>query len=128
VARSALACPIFLGDHAADRGIGGRLRHRLASHPGGSMNVLISFTGGILIGILFYGGLWFTVQALLVTRHPALLAISSFWARTVIALFGFLFLMDGKWHNALACLAGFALGRVLWSIFVRHTGGSPRCT
>jgi len=92
------------------------------------MNVLISLTGGIVIGILFYGGLWFTVQALLVTRHPALLTISSFWARTVIALSGLLFLMDGKWQNALACLAGFALGRVVCSIFLRHMGGSPRCT
>jgi len=92
------------------------------------MNILISLAGGVVLGILFYGGLWFTVRALLSTRHPVLLTISSFWTRTLIALAGFLFLMDGKWQNALACLAGFALGRVICSIFLHRTERSPRCT
>ncbi len=92
------------------------------------MNILISLTGGIVIGLLFYGGLWFTVQALVVTRHPVLLTVSSFGARMLIALSGFLFFMDGKWQNALGCLAGFALGRVICSILLRRTERSPRCT
>ena len=92
------------------------------------MNIFISISGGIVLGILFFGGLWFTVRALLFTRHPVLLTVSSFWIRTLIALAGFLLFMDGKWQNALACLAGFALGRVICSVFLHRPERGPRCT
>lgn len=92
------------------------------------MSRLVSFAAGILIGAFFYGGLWFTVRALLVTCHPVLLTISSYWFRTVIALVAFLFAMNGSWQNALACLAGFGFGRVVVSALLPKSGGVPRCT
>ncbi|MBZ5602301.1 MAG: ATP synthase subunit I [Acidobacteriia bacterium] len=92
------------------------------------MNLFFAFLAGVSIGIFFYGGLWLTVRALVTTRHPILLTFSSFWGRTLIALSGFLYVMNGAWQNALACLAGFALGRVIVSSFLPKAGGSTRCT
>jgi len=92
------------------------------------MNLFFAFAAGITIGIFFYGGLWLTVRALLTTRHPVLLTMASFWGRTLIALAGFLYAMNGMWQNAVACLAGFALGRAAVSLFLPKSGGSPRCT
>ena len=92
------------------------------------MNLLLAFLAGVSIGLFFYGGLWLTVRALLTSRHPVLLTISSFWGRTIVALGGFLLVMNGSWGAALACLVGFAIGRIVVSLALPKTGGSPRCT
>ena len=38
---------------------------------------LACFAGGVLFGLLFYGGLWITVRVLLATRHPAAVTMGS---------------------------------------------------
>jgi F1F0 ATPase subunit 2 len=91
------------------------------------MNILISAIAGIAMGVFFYGGLWFTVRHLVTTRHPVLLTLASFWGRTLVTLAAFLLVVDGRWENALAALAGFGLGRVLVSPLSRK-GETPRCT
>jgi F1F0 ATPase subunit 2 len=91
------------------------------------MNVLVSALAGIAIGVFFYGGLWFTVRHLVTTRHPVWLTLASFWGRTAVTLAAFLLVVNGRWENALAALAGFGLGRLLVSQLSRK-GGQPRCT
>lgn len=91
------------------------------------MNIFVSLMAGIAIGVFFYAGLWLTVRWLLVTRHPVLLTLASFCGRTLIALAGFLYVMNGRWENGLAALAGFGLGRVA-AAQLPPKGGQPRCT
>lgn len=90
------------------------------------MNILFSLAAGVAIGLFFYGGLWLTIRWLIAARHPVLIAIASFWGRTILALAAFLFIARGQWQNAVAALAGFALGRLATSQFL-PTGGQPRC-
>jgi len=90
------------------------------------MSIFLAFAAGILIGLVFYGGLWLTVRALMSSRHPVFLTLSSFWARTILAVAGFLVVANGRWQNVLACLAGFVSGRVLVSLFLNRR--RPRCT
>lgn len=92
------------------------------------MNYVIVGAVGILLGVFFYGGLWFTIRALLTSPHPVLLTISSFWARTLVTLAGFLVAMNGRWQNAIVCLAGFGLGRLAVSLLLPRHEGLPRCT
>jgi F1F0 ATPase subunit 2 len=92
------------------------------------MKYVIAAAMGLLLGVFFYGGLWLTVHALLRSRYPVLLTISSFWARTLVTLGGFLFAMNGSWQNAIVCLAGFGLGRLAVSLLVPRDEGLPRCT
>lgn len=68
---------------------------------------------GFLLGLAFFGGLWFTVRALPTSRFPVLLTIASFWARTALAVAGFLLVTGRRWENAILCLAGFLAARVL---------------
>lgn len=81
------------------------------------MSVSIPFVAaapaGFLLGLVFFGGLWWTVRALLGSRHPVLLTLASFWARTGLAVAGFLVVTGSRWENALLCLAGFLAARVL---------------
>lgn len=91
------------------------------------MNYAIALAAGVLIGLFYYGGLWFTVRGLLSSRHPVMLTLSSFWLRTVLVLAAFLLVMQGRWQNAVACLAGFAAGRMIVSLLLPRCGGS-RCT
>jgi F1F0 ATPase subunit 2 len=76
---------------------------------------------GLILGLYFYGGLWFTVRHLATTTHPVLLTLGSFWMRLLPVLGGFLFVTHGRWQNALLCLTGFLAGRVAVSRWVRCT-------
>jgi F1F0 ATPase subunit 2 len=92
------------------------------------MRILLAIAAGVSIGIFFYGCLWITVRRLMTSKHPVLLTFGSFWGRTVIALAGFFFVMNGQWQNGLGCLAGFGLGRIVVSGLLSRNGGAPKCT
>jgi len=77
--------------------------------------MITSLTAGTVLGLMFYGGLWITVQSLMTTRHPVALSFGSYLLRLVLMLTGFALVARTGWQNALACLAGFALGRVIVS-------------
>lgn len=91
------------------------------------MSLLLAVISGFAIGVFFYAGLWLTVRWMLVTRHPVWLTVASFWVRTLVTIAAFLLVMNGRWENALAALAGFALGRAA-TAWLPHKGEQPRCT
>ena len=72
-----------------------------------------SFVGGVLLGLLFYGGLWWTVRRLAHAQQPALLMLGSFWLRTGVVVAGFYLLMNGSWQRLLLAGIGFWFGRQL---------------
>lgn len=81
------------------------------------MNTAIGFFAGVLLGFVFYGGLWLTVRHLTVTSHPAALTLYSLLVRTAVVCGGILSVARGRWQNVLACLAGLAASRLLVSRF-----------
>lgn len=86
------------------------------------MMLIFRFMAGTVLGVLFYGGLWMTVRRIITTPHPIALTLGSFVGRSVITLMGFFLVTNGQWQNAVACLAGFALARVLVGML------APSCT
>ena len=72
-----------------------------------------SLFAGVLIGLLFFGGLWWTVQKAMSSRQPGLLFAGSFLLRTALTLAAFYFIGSGSWRRLLVCLIGFMLGRIL---------------
>lgn len=74
---------------------------------------------GVLLGGIFFGGLWWTVKKGLLSKQPALWFISSLAFRTGIVLFGFYFIMRDHWERLLVCLIGFVVARF---IVMRLTG------
>ena len=73
----------------------------------------VSLLIGVLLGVCFFGGLWWTVQKGLTSSRPALWFFGSTLLRTAIVLAGFYFVGCGDWRRLLICLLGFLIGRVL---------------
>ena len=73
--------------------------------------MLMVFAAGLVLGILFFGGLWFTVKKAMISKRPAIWFIGSFLIRISIALIGFYYLSRGSWKNLLISLLGFIIAR-----------------
>lgn len=82
--------------------------------------VLAVFAGGGL-GMLFFGGLWWTVRKGTASRHPALWFLGSLLLRTTMALAGLHFVSGGHWDRLLSCLLGFVIAR----FFLMWLAGPP---
>ena len=80
---------------------------------GNGLALGMAFVAGIGLGILFFGGLWLTVQRISVSSWPALLALGSFWGRSAVCMLGFYLVMDGHWDRLAACLLGFLGARIV---------------
>lgn len=76
-------------------------------------SILFTVFAGFGLGVFFYGGLWITIRALPGSRHPTLLALGSFWGRTALVLGGLILVTGHRWQNAIACLAGFIVARIV---------------
>ena len=72
--------------------------------------MLALVTGGIL-GAVYFGSLWRTVQKGVSLKRPAPLFVGSLLVRTSIVLAGFYFIGRGGWQRMLLCLLGFVIAR-----------------
>jgi F1F0 ATPase subunit 2 len=84
-----------------------------------SIALVVSLTAGVTLSVLFYGGLWITIQRLVTTRHPIAVTLGSLLFRMAVVLGGLILVSRGRWQNAFACLAGFAIGRIAVSRYLR---------
>ncbi|MBE0619727.1 MAG: ATP synthase subunit I [Burkholderiales bacterium] len=80
------------------------------------LSLAFALAAGLLLGAMFYGGLWWTVRRGVSSRRPALLFLGSVLLRMGLALAGLYFVAAGHWQRLLLCLLGFVLARivVLW--------------
>jgi F1F0 ATPase subunit 2 len=68
---------------------------------------------GVLIGLIFFGGLWWTVRKVVSVKHPAFWVFASLMLRMTIALAGFYFISEGHWERLPVCLLGFFIARLV---------------
>jgi F1F0 ATPase subunit 2 len=83
------------------------------------MWLLVALIAGMLLGLSYFGGLWFTIRRLPATGSPMFLILSSFLVRTGVSLLGFYLVMDHHWERLLVCMVGFV---VIRSILVQRWG------
>ena len=83
------------------------------------VSLFLAFLAGAVLGLLYYGGLWLTIQRLPKASLPGVLVAMSLFLRLGLVLVAFYLVMGGRWERLLACLAGFLLARVL---LVRRLG------
>ena len=77
------------------------------------LHVLPALITGMLLGAMFFGGLWWTVQKGVSSTRPALWFFSSLLLRTSMTLIGFYVVSDGHWERLLVCLLGFTIARLI---------------
>ena len=80
----------------------------------------LSLVFGMLLGSIFFGGLWLTVRYLPKARQPWLLFLVSSLMRTAITVSGFWFVgirlsATDQWQRIVVCLLGFILARYLFT-------------
>jgi F1F0 ATPase subunit 2 len=81
--------------------------------------LILALLSGVLLGTIFFGGLWWTIRRGMSSKQPAALFFFSLLLRMGIALTGFYFVARGDWRRVLACLVGFFLARILITWFTR---------
>jgi F1F0 ATPase subunit 2 len=78
-----------------------------------TLGLAMALVTGLLLGAIFFGGLWWTVRKGFSSRQPALWFFGSLMLRTSIALAGFYFVARGHWESLLVCLLAFVMARVI---------------
>ena len=68
---------------------------------------------GLVLGALFFGGLWWTVQRAMASAYAALWFLLSLVLRTAIVLAGFYLVCADDWRRWLAAALGFGAARLL---------------
>ena len=82
--------------------------------------LLLALAAGLLLGAVFFGGLWWTVRRGLSSKRPAALFATSTLVRIAISVAGFFVVSRGDWRRLSACLAGFLVMRVFTIRLVRR--------
>ncbi|MDF1589234.1 MAG: ATP synthase subunit I [Gammaproteobacteria bacterium] len=82
-----------------------------------AIELVLSLLAGSVLGLMFFGGLWWTIRKAIAADNPALWFFASALLRLSIALTGFYFIMDGDWHRLLAALFGFVIVRMILTRF-----------
>ncbi len=80
---------------------------------------VLAMVAGLLLGAMFFVGLWCTVRKAVFSQRPAFWLLGSQLLRTSLALTGFYVVANGHWQRLLACLLGFLIARF---IVIQFTG------
>ena len=79
------------------------------------INLLPALFAGIVLGALFFGGLWFTVRFGLRSNKSPMIFMGSLIIRMAIVLLGFYYVGASNWQKMLVCLGGFLIARIVIS-------------
>jgi len=82
-------------------------------------SLVLALVTGVLLGGVFFGGLWWTVRRMGSSKRPALLMFGSFLVRNSVALGGFYLIGRGHLERLLVCLVGFVIARILVTLLTR---------
>ncbi len=72
-----------------------------------------ALVAGVLIGAMFFGGLWWTVRKGVSSSRPALWFFASLLLRTALTLAGFYIVSGGHGERLIASLLGFIVARLI---------------
>ena len=76
------------------------------------LTLAFDLTAGLMLGAIFYGGLWWTVRRVC-AGAAGLWLVASFLLRSAVALAGFYAIARATWSGAIACLVGFFAARMV---------------
>jgi F1F0 ATPase subunit 2 len=86
------------------------------------LSLALALAAGVLLGAIYFGGLWWTVRKGVSSQRPALWFFGSLLLRMSITLAGFYFVGREDWERWLLCLLGFVLARLVARWLTRSSG------
>lgn len=91
------------------------------------LSLASALVAGVLLGAIFFGGLWWTVRRGVSSKRVALWFLGSLLLRMGVALAGFYLVSVGHWERLLLCLLGFVVARLAVTRLTRPPGeNQPR--
>jgi F1F0 ATPase subunit 2 len=87
--------------------------------------LVVAGLAGFGLGIVFFGGLWWTVRRAILSSRPALWFLGSMMLRMGIVVAGFYYAGGGQWQRLLLCMPGFVLARLVVMRFTRVPDKNP---
>ena len=87
-----------------------------------TLSLVPALVTGVLLGAIFFGGLWWTVRKGVSSKNPALWFFGSLLLRTSTALAGFYVVSGGHWERLLLCLLGFVMARFVVTWLIQPSG------
>ena len=86
--------------------------------------MMLAWVGGCMLGVFFYGGLWWTVRHGVASKRPAVWFFGSLLLRTSIVLPGFYFVAGGYGERLLLCILGFLMAQIAVTRLTRSASES----
>ncbi len=80
---------------------------------------ILALTGGMVVGVFFFGGLWLTVKKAVAAKNTSLLFAASSVFRICVTLAGLYFISHGNLQRLLIAMIGFIAARFLVSRLTR---------
>lgn len=77
------------------------------------VSLMPTFSAGILLGGIFFWGLWWTVRRMVASDMSTVWFLGSFLLRMGVALGGFYLFALGSWESLASCLLGFITARFI---------------
>jgi len=90
-----------------------------------TLSLALALVAGVLLGAVFFGGLWLTIQRGIASRRPGLWFLGSLLLRTGITLTGFYLAGHGHWQGLAACCVGFLAARLVVTWLTRPIQTRP---
>lgn len=87
--------------------------------------LLLALAAGLLLGAMYFAGLWWTVGRGIGSPFPARWFLLSLLARTGVAMIGFYLVGRGSWQRLLVCLLGFIIARYIVTRLTAHATAQP---
>src|SRR5665648_145539 len=75
--------------------------------------MILAFIAGLVLGIFFFGGLWFTAKT------PSIWFFLSFFLRVSIVMFGFYYISPGGLQPLIVSVLGFIVARFVVTHFTK---------
>lgn len=87
-------------------------------------SLLVAAVLGLILGGLYFYGLWFTVRHLAQLSRPGLWLLASWIVRVGLLMAGVYLIAGGDWRRLVAALAGILLARILLTRRLRNVPAS----
>ncbi len=79
-----------------------------------SIYSLLSLILGVILGLLYFAGLWITIKNMYKSRSPLVLSLVSFTLRTAAIFLVLIFIArQGNFIDIIILLIGFIIGRFI---------------
>jgi F1F0 ATPase subunit 2 len=90
-----------------------------------SDGAILGLLAGLALGLVYFGGLWWTVRRVPTWRRPERALLASFVARALLALPAFAALALHGPVPLVAALVGFLVARAALQASTARCGGAP---